>query len=195
MLLEFEPTAHIYRWAGRVVPHVTGVLDGLTDYSRVKPHHMQAARDKGNAVHKLVEFSAQGRSCDIPEWMEPVAVYWTRFVQDTGFAFIASEQRVYHPIYCYAGTLDLVCELPRTNLPGAGVLDVKRSFMGGATIGYQTAAYQHAYEASTGVKINWRAALRLREDSAYRLATYSDKGDFSKFLTCLAYARLKESCK
>jgi hypothetical protein len=191
----FEPIGHIYRCAGRVIPHVTGVLDGLTDYSMVVPHHMEIARQRGTAVHALVEFTAQGIPCDTPEWMTPVAEYWDQFCAESGFRMIASERRVYHPTYDYAGTLDLVCELPKTKLKGVGILDVKRSFMGGKTIGYQTAAYAEAYQAGGGEKINWRAALRLREDSPYRLATYPDKGDFSKFLTCLAYMRLKESCK
>lgn len=194
-MLTFDPGPHVYRLDGRVIPHVTGVLSILSDFSMVKPDVLENARQKGVAVHKLVEMRAQGIDCTLPAWMQRVDDYWKQFCAETGFKLIASEQRVFHPKYQYAGTLDLVCELPGTNNKGAGIIDVKRSFMSGRAIGLQTAAYQHAYEAGGGTKINWRAALRLREDGPYRLAPYNEQGDFSQFIACLAVARIKEQLK
>src|SRR5262245_19286832 len=136
----FEPETHTYRRAGRIVPHVTGILAPLMDFSMVSPQRLETARQKGTAVHRLVELCAKGVECELPDWMQSVSVYWQQFIRDTGFRMITSEQVVYHPTFDYAGTLDLVCELPNTRLKGPGVLDVKRSFIGGAVIGYQTAA-------------------------------------------------------
>jgi hypothetical protein len=136
---------------------------------------------------------------DLPEWMLPVLVEWRKFKRETGFMMVESEKRVYHPTYKYAGTLDLFGEL--THADCFAFIDVKRSFMAGKAIGMQIAAYQYAYMFNGAVaemKVARKArrfALRLREDTPYRMQEYEDKGDFQDFLTCLDFKRLQERMK
>lgn len=188
-MLTFDEPSHTYCWDGNRVPHVTGVLAPLTDYSMVPPATLELARQKGVAVHKMCEQWAKGELDygKLPEWMFPVLDWWLQFVNDTGFVFIASERKVFHPMYRYAGTLDFRCLLPKTKLQGEGILDVKRSFMAGGAIGLQTAAYGAAddTQAPRSNRINWRAALRLREDAPPRLQIYEDRNDFNVFLAAL----------
>lgn len=198
LVLTFNEAEHRYFWNGKPVPNVTRVLAPLTDYSMVSADTLELARQKGVAVHKMVELWAKG-ALDVdtlPDWMKPVYAHWLKFVDDTGFEVIASERRVYHPIYRYAGTLDLRGRMTRSKLRGEGILDVKRSFMAGDVIGLQTVAYEAADEASNKCeRTQWRAALRLREDGPYRLETYDDKSDFNVFLSLLTIHNWKEARK
>lgn len=184
--LHFDEATHTYRYRGDVVPNVTRVLSGLTDYSQIPPDTLEVARQKGVAVHKMVELHAKGDLDEetLPEWMRPVFARWLAFLSDTGFQVLQSEQRVYSKEYRYAGTLDLFGLIRGKET----LIDLKRSLMGGRVIGLQLAAYAHALAA---VPVQ-RYALRLNEAGPYRLEPYTDPNDFRDFLTCLAHYRLKE---
>lgn len=186
-MLTFDETKHEYQWDGEIVPNVTRVLAPLTDYSMVPPATLDLARQRGVAVHRMVELDANGDLDEValPEWMRPVLAYWREFVAMTDFKILASERRVYHQ-FGFAGTLDLRATM--RGRPGQGIVDIKRSFMGGRVIGLQTAAYAAADDWGIKKKadcIQWRAALRLREDSPPRLQHYEDKNDFNVFLAAL----------
>jgi len=187
-VLTFDEARHEYRFSGAVVPHVTGVLKPLTDYGRVDPDKLEIARQKGVAVHSMVELDAKNELGDLPDWMVPVYDYWLQIKQQMGLEIIASERKVYHSTYGYAGTLDLQVFAHNTKLKGPGIIDVKRSFMAGQAIALQTAAYAAACDHESKVpadRIQWRAALRLREDMPPRLETYDNRNDINVFIACL----------
>lgn len=190
-MLTLDEATHTYTYNGVVVPSVTQVLKPLTNYDMIPADKMEIARQKGTAVHKMVELHANG-DLDVdtlPDWMRPVLAQWEKFVGDTGFEIIFSEHRVYHPTYGYAGTLDLYGQMR-----GVGALiDIKRSFFAGPVIGYQLAGYRSALYASekVGIKAK-RYALRLNENGHYRLEPFTDNCDFNNFVTCLAFHRLQE---
>lgn len=187
-MLTFDPEHHEYTWNGVAVPHVTAVLKPLTDYSMVPPDKLEAARQKGVAVHAMVEHDCKGTLGDLPEWMVPVYDYWLRVKKDMGLEIIKSERQVFHPVYGYAGTLDLECIATKTKLKGVGIIDVKRSFFGGKAIGLQTAAYAGACDhgkKKQSDRVQWRAALRLREDMKPAFQYYDDRADFSVFAALL----------
>lgn len=201
-MLTFDEAAHRYYWNGAPVPNVTGIIAPLTSYAMVPADALELARQKGTHVHKMVELWAAGDldEAALPDWMRPVYEWWLKFVADSGIEIIASERKVYHPAYRYAGTLDLKCRL--RGFSGIGIVDVKRSFLAGGAIGLQTAAYQEA--ENHGVKlradrVHWRAALRLREDAPYRLINDRDdpdvfgKDDFQVFAAQLILNRWKET--
>lgn len=183
-MLEFDPVAHRYTFEGKHVPNVTSVLSPLTSYAMVNPGKLEVARQKGVAIHKMVELHSSNDLDEesLPEWMRPALEQWKKFVSESGFEIKHSETRVFHPVYKYAGTMDL-CGYMRGE---TAYVDVKRSFLAGAAIGYQLAAYAEAH----GGKTYKRFALRLREDGAYRLEPFTDKQDFTHFLTCLTFHRL-----
>jgi hypothetical protein len=191
-MLTFDEPSHTYFWQGKPVPNVTRVLQPLVDLSRIPAAALEIARQKGEHVHKMVELHATGdlEEHSLPEWMRPVYEEWLRFVSETGFEVIYSERRLYHPLYGYATTPDLKARIRAQE--GPGIIEIKRSFLAGDVIGFQTAAQAEADKAnSTGEKIRWRATLKLHEDHRYRLEPLENKNDFSHFLTCLAFHNLK----
>jgi len=197
MSLTFDEAEHKYYFQGKPVPNVTGVLSPLTNYSMIAPSVLEIARQKGQATHKMVELDCKNELDEegLPEWMQPVLLQWRKFQKETGFKMIASEAKVYHPVYRYAGTLDLYGRLYHSG--DMAFIDVKRSFLAGACIGMQIAAYQAAYswqDKNDSARDAKRFALRLNEKERYRMGEYTSKNDFQDFLTCLNFYRLKEIC-
>lgn len=199
-MLAFDEAKHEYRWNGAVVPHVTGVIAPFVNYSMVPRDTLELARQKGQHVHRMVELHAQGKLDEdsLPDWMRPILAQWLKFVADTGFIVLATERRVYHPQYDYAGTLDLRGIMRNhAKYRGHGILDIKRSFMAGPITGLQTAAYAEADDINPDPpgwheRVAWRGALKLNENGPYRFEPFEKKSDFSEFLVCLTYQRLKE---
>jgi hypothetical protein len=196
-MLSFDEAKHEYKWQGSVVPHVTGILAPLISYSMVPRDTLELARQKGQHVHKMVELDALGKlDLDaLPAWMRPIHTQWRKFVEDTGFIVLATERKVFHPAYNYAGMLDLRGIMHNhQKYCGHGILDIKRSFMAGGVTGLQTAAYAEADDAGKewDQTVSWRGALKLNENGPYRFEAFDKKSDFSEFLVCLTYARIKE---
>lgn len=193
-MLTFDAAAHEYRWNGRLVPNVTRVLQPLTDLGRIPADALEIARQKGVAVHRMVDLDFLGDLDEdrLPEWMRPVLDTWRKFVAESGFRTVVSEHRVYHSTYGYAGTLDRYGELVHAG--AFAFIDVKRSFLAGNVIGMQLIAYQRAYidqEKDRNAKKALRYALRLNENAPYRLEPYTDEDQFQDFLACLTYLRVR----
>lgn len=199
LMLAFDAEKHEYRWSGQPVPHVTGILAPLIDFSMIDPVVLERARELGQRTHKLIELECKtAGGIDItkldPFW-QPYLTAFRAFVAETGFKLQHSERPVFHKVYGYAGTLDLEGEL----FSDDAIIDVKKSFAGGAVIGLQVAAYREARNAERpgeGVrrKIKRCFALRLKPGStpAYQLREFTDEADFGVFLGLLKVQRWKE---
>lgn len=190
-MLTFDEKSHKYWWNDKPVINVTRVLEPLTDYSMIPSDKLETARQKGVAVHKMVELDCKGDLDEeaLPDWMRPALAQWRKFVGDTNFEMLESERRVFHPTYEYAGTLDLLGLMHGDYV----LIDIKRSFFAGPVIGLQTAAYREAYGTQEkGAKTAKRYALRLNETGPYRLEPFEDKSDFGTFLSLLTIKRWKE---
>lgn len=194
-MLVFDEATHTYTYNGAVVPSVTQVLKPLTNYGMIPADKLEIARQKGVAVHKMVELHAKG-DLDVetlPDWMRPVLANWEQFVADTGFEVINSEMQVYNQVYGYAGTFDLYGRMRE----GDALIDVKRSLFAGPVIGLQLAGYEAAMVGSlkrVGVKFGpvKRYALKLNENGPYRLEPFTNKTDLGDFITAVAFHKLKE---
>lgn len=188
-LLEFDEPSHTYRVGGLVVPSVTQVLRPLIDLSGIPPAVLEAKRDLGTRVHAACQFDAEGDldEATVEDDVAPYLEAWRRFLADTGAVVMASERRVFHTLYRYAGTLDLELVIART----PWIVDIKTSIATPLSTGPQTAAY---LSARKGVVTNMRrAALRLRPDATYRFDQLQDADDWSVFLACLTLHRYRES--
>jgi hypothetical protein len=196
-VLEFDATKHEYTHAGRVVPGVTSILGGagLYDYSHIPSAALEIARQKGVAIHRTVELDCAGDLDEegLPDWLVPVLVRWREWRDAVGFSLLASECQVYHPVYGYAGTLDLVGML-RAKQDRLAIVDVKRSFGQGSVIGLQLAAYGQAYCVQRHLAPEFgRYALRLHESQPLKMEAYTSRHDFSIFLAALTLAKFKRS--
>lgn len=197
-MLTFDPEKHEYRWAGVVVPSVTQVLAPIVDLSHIPADALEIARQRGVAIHRTVELDVAGTLDEdaLPEWLLPVLANWRKFVADAGVTVIESERRVYHPLYRYAGTLDLLVDM--RHAATHAFIDVKRSFVAGEATGVQIAAYRDAYIAEIPygrpekrLRRAKRFALRLNENAPYRLDEFTDESHLNDFKTLLAYYNVK----
>lgn len=184
-MLQFDSDKHEYRFGGISVPGVTSILAPLVDYSMVNQELLERARLLGQAVHLTTELYDQDQ-LDF-DTLDPVLVpyldAWIRFRKEVDFQPIGIEQRVYHPSFRYAGTLD------RTGIvrDKMAVLDIKKMLVLGPVIGVQLAAYEKAVNVALPAdcknRIETRYALGLQADGTYRLQQYQDPADWSTFLS------------
>lgn len=200
-MLEFDEPTHTYRFDGKPVANVTRILASESPYGSLDPAMLEIARQKGKHVHKMIELDVAGTLDEgtLPDWMIPALVEWRRFRADTHFEVMFSEKKLFHPVFRYAGTLDLFGHLyPGTHVATPALIDLKRSFLAGHVTGLQTVAYLDAlaYDAdfeqlspaeqkriSTKTQ---RFAMRLREDGRYKLERFADPKDRTDFLAALA---------
>jgi len=192
--LHFEESSHTYTLNGRRVPSVTQVLDPLIVLDGIPWDVLEAARIFGNHVHLACHLYNLGTL----DWdsLDPVlASYvrgYVRFLTDTGFIVLASEERVASVKMGYAGTLDLFGRLDGE----AALIDAKRTVAVPRSVGPQTAGYEQAVREShpdavaqcaSGPgdgRIN-RYALHLRADGSWRLVPKTDPNDARVFLAAL----------
>lgn len=194
-MLTFRASDHRYFWNGKPVVNVTRALSLITNYDRIPAGILKHAQDEGIAIHRTVELYCKGDLDEdsLPEWLVPRLAAFKKFLAETGFAIEASEQRVYHERYGYAGQLDFVgtMQMPQgrkvRTMPA--IVDVKRSFFAGRAIGLQVAAYDAALPSE---RPRLRYALQLRADATYRFEPFNDPSDFPNFIACLSVWRLKE---
>lgn len=185
--LAFDEATHTYRWRGTVVPSVTQVLRPLIDLSGIPPAVLEAKRDLGSRVHAACQYDAEGdlNEASVEDDVAPYLEAWRRFLADTGAVVLASEQRVFSPLYRYAGTLDLELDIKG----GLWIVDIKTSIATPLSTGPQTAAYAAARNEPS----RRRAALRLRPDGTYRFDQLQAPDDWSVFLACLTLHRYRET--
>lgn len=197
-MLTLDEASHTYTWDSKPVPSVTQILgaSGLVDYSMIPPAALEKARQEGKATHRLVELDCAGTLdvAGLPEWMKPVYKAWREFKDTSGFVPILSEHQGYNNKLHYAGTLDLLCNLPYLKgWEGNILIDVKRSLYAGPVIGLQLSAYEMILASDKAMpKVDRRGALRLNKDGKFRIEPYDDRSDAAMFLSLLNIQRWRE---
>lgn len=95
--LTFDPVAHAYFLDGERVPSVTQILQraGLIDFSKIPAAILNAARDRGAAVHAAVHFYNEGDldaafADEFPAYA-PYVEAWVRFLDESGFEFATAD--------------------------------------------------------------------------------------------------------
>jgi hypothetical protein len=182
--LDFDEATHTYRLDGRVIPHVTGVLSSLTDYSHIPQEVLRRAQDEGRAIHAMVELDIRGElDVDgLPLWLAPRYAAWCKFKRETEFEPIVAEYRMACPRLRVGGTLDIVGYVHGERR----LIDAKRSLYAGRAIGYQLAAYKMLWEREFPLqRIRRRHALVLNDNGTYRFPEFTDPNDEAVFLACL----------
>lgn len=188
-MLTLDPIPHQYYWNGSRCPNVTRILDPLTDYSMIPRATLEKAQQEGKDNHRMVSLHCKGDLDEetLPQWLEPKLRGLKKFIADTGFQMLASEEMMYSPTYQIAGTLDIAG--PMRSRPGCALIDVKRSLYAGRAIGLQLSAYAALWdETHPENRITNRYALVLK-DGTYQLTEFNDPRDRSVFLAALSMYR------
>lgn len=138
-------------------------VDGVLECAKDRIYRTKdEAADAGNAAHRLIAELLQGGDPDIPEELVPAVYGALEMVSDYRLTIEATEYPVWHPIYAYAGTVDLVARDADGRLV---VVDWKRSKGVYDEHAYQVAAYAVATEALTGEDVAAAYVVRLPKES------------------------------
>jgi len=103
-----------------------------------------AAANRGTAVHLLAEKLVAGHKVDVPDELAGHVDSYVRFLDDFDVQPIITEGVILNRSHRYAGTLDLICDIP-TFKAGPLICDVKTSRSGvWPDNALQIAAYRYA---------------------------------------------------
>lgn len=193
--LNFDEKSHTYYIGDNVVPNVTSAI-GLfaSNYANIPLHVLEKAAERGKLIHLATEYDDRDELDydSLPCHLKPYVDAWRRFRKETGFHPTVIENRVYHPLHKYAGTLDRIGILKRSKV----LIDIKTGSALKATTGPQTAAYEAAYRYESDGN-NYGAPLprygcELHSDGSYQLKEFNDPNDLPAFLASLTLLRWRE---
>lgn len=195
--LAFDEAAHEYRWRGAVMPGVTTVLQDAGFYNFGPDRDaLRVALERGRVVHKLTELDDNGTLDE--DSVDPALVgylaAWRLFRSEKHFIPSATEARVVHAYYKYAGTLDATGEMDDLRGRRHKVILDKKTGAEQRTTGYQTAAYLAALFDQCRLSKAARYGVYLQANGKYELVPYTNDGDLGVFLaalTCYNVRRMK----
>ena len=184
--LTFDPVEHRYALNGKPVPNVTSILDslGFGDFGRVSPGVMEAARARGEDVHSACELLDKGILdwTTVSEEISGYVIAYQKFKHEFNPELLAIEERVYHPTYRFAGTLDRVWRI-------RGDIDLTDIKAGTEQAAHpmQTAAYRLAWDSGhpPSLAVKRRHALYLRSSGTFDYRLHNGVSDGAAFLAAL----------
>jgi hypothetical protein len=151
-----------------LLPRVSEILRAVglaPDFSDIPPAALEAARDRGIAVHRYLEALHYAYATDMeipPAYMGYVSAY-EKFLAESGHEPIHSEITLTHPTWLYQGTLDRMGWLNGRR----ALLDWKTGVVG-ATARYQLAAYVDLWNARyPDERVELAATVQLMPDGRY----------------------------
>lgn len=159
--LEFDDEAHGYIVNGIITPSVSSILKRkFDDYVDVPFKILEAAADKGTAMHKAIEvYEKTGKESDLQEFHNYLFLKKYFKIENVENELPVAYFEDGLPVF--AGTIDQVCEID-------GVLainDFKRvSAPNKEKIAYQVNLYRLAYNQTFGVEIEALSFMQLREN-------------------------------
>lgn len=154
----------------------------------------ETSRSRGTAVHAEIANIARGfepfsfLDPDLTGWVQS-GIDFLAMLRSEGFEIVAVEKMHYHPLYKFAGEIDLLARKDAREY----LYDFKTGKAAKATR-FQLAAYSMLLQTSND-KLIKRAAVELQEDgSRARIIEYNSTDNFhdgNRFLSYLNTARDK----
>ncbi|MCL1986708.1 MAG: hypothetical protein FWG64_01885 [Firmicutes bacterium] len=198
--LTFDEHRHIYKLNGAIIPSVTQMMRPLSNayYGTIDKEILQKAANRGTAVHQAIENFLLYEIDDIePEYEN----YYNAFkkwpvvnnpqVIRLSDGQVATENRVYHKIFRYAGTADLICEIDDK----ITLIDFKTSAsIVDMLVKIQLAAYSHAYK-SHGYEIEQQAIVHLKKDGTQKMLFYGNELTNTEFEVITALLQIQNYLK
>jgi hypothetical protein len=169
--LKFDGHAHAYALEDVQIPSVTKVMRPLTDsyYGGIDGDVLAAAARRGKTVHQSIENHLRYGIDDVPPEHEGYYRAYKAWQGEKKPLLLETESRVYHRIYRYAGTADLIC------LMEDGVLfcvDFKTSAqIAEMLVRVQLEAYSRAY-GSHDFRCDAKAVVHLQKDGRWSMKTF-----------------------
>jgi len=171
--LTFDENKHIYKLNGAVIPSVTNIMQPLSQsyYGGIDEDILETAAKRGRTVHQSIENFLKFGIDDIPSEHEGYYKAFKTWWKDKSPTLIATESRVYHKVYRYAGTADLSCIVDGTDV----CVDFKTSAQIVEMLArVQLEAYSKAYE-SHDARPAGKAIVHLQKDGEYKMVSYQSR--------------------
>lgn len=158
--LEFDDEAHRYIVNGIITPSVSSILKRkFDDYVDVPFKILEAAADKGTAMHKAIEvYEKTGKESDLQEFRNYLFLKKYFKIENVENELPVAYFEDGLPVF--AGTIDQVCRID--GVPA--INDFKRvSAPNKEKITYQVNLYRLAYNQTFGVEVKALSFMQLRE--------------------------------
>lgn len=172
--IEFNEKDHIYTKNGIVLPSVTQIMQPLYEavYGKADMNASDNGKSKGKEIHRAIDDYCEFGMIDISEEYRPYLDNFIRYIDEHQYEIVASEVMLYHPVYNYAGTIDIIV----TDKKGEyGLIDNKTGDLQPKLHAVQLQAYTDMWSANKMPEIAFKVALGL-SDKGYKEHRY-DKYD------------------
>ena len=164
--LEFDEATHTYRLDGNVLPSVTTIMKPLSafEYRNVPESALEKAADRGTTVHNAIEIFIKYGIDDIPTEFRPYLDAFIDWWNEKKPVVIGSEIRLYHRMFRYCGTCDLLCLIDGKLI----LIDYKTTYaVMEKMCGVQLEGYAKAL-SSHGINVDEKRILHLKKDGKYK---------------------------
>lgn len=182
MPLVFHEETHQYFLGGKEIPSVSMLLEPLNKsvYQSIPRDILEAAADRGKAVHKATENIDAGLQFDFcEEWFGYIEAY-TNFKKEHSIKWFASEQMYASKKHKFAGTVDRIGMVDGN----FSILDIKTTATIHKTLVIpQLTFYEMLYDEEVGIdKIEKRYILQLQKKGTYILQEFEPNTKLTKAL-------------
>ena len=163
--LSFDEEKHVYTLGTKKLPSVTQIMDPLSKakYGGITQKVLEAAAFRGTAIHNSIENYIDFGIIDIDEEYKGYFNGFLKWNSDAHPEFFASEFRLYHKLFQYAGTLDILAKIGTDIV----LIDAKNTAqVVEMTCGVQLEAYAQALK-SHDIAIDKKLILQLKPDGTY----------------------------
>lgn len=181
--LVFYEKGHVYMLDGVELPSVSELCRFLTRevYKDAPRWAMEAAAERGTAVHKAAQQLDTAGTCEIEEEYLPYLRAYKAFLKAHKVEWSLIESPMHHPILSYAGTIDRY-----------GLVDGKwtlvelktSSVLQHVLVMAQTNLYRLML-IENGLPVEQIYALHLKKDGKYRYAPVQISEGLARSLLCL----------
>ena len=172
--IEFQESEHIYSKNGIVLPSVTQIMQPLYEqvYGKADSDASDNGKSKGKEIHRAIDDYCEFGMIDISEEYKPYLDNFIRYIDEHQYEVVASEVMLWHPVYGYAGKIDIIVRNPKGEFV---LIDNKTGDLQPKLHAVQLQAYTDMWSANKMPEIAFKVALGL-SDKGYKEHRY-DKYD------------------
>lgn len=172
--IEFNEKDHIYTKNGIVLPSVTQIMQPLYEqvYGKADSDASDNGKSKGKEIHRAIDDYCEFGMIDISEEYKPYLDNFIRYIDEHQYEVVASEVMLWHPVYGYAGKIDIIVRNPKGEFV---LIDNKTGDLQPKLHAVQLQAYTDMWLANKMPEIAFKVALGL-SDKGYKEHRY-DKYD------------------
>ena len=168
--LTFSSQDYIYKLNGKRIPAVSTILKPLSSafYGSIDEQALKTAAMRGTSIHECIEnyikYGFEESTVETKPYLMAFMDWWEKYDPKP----IKAEYRIYHPIFRYGGTIDLVCEIDGEII----VIDFKSAVSVVEMLTrIQLEAYTKALKAHK-IRADKKAILHLKPDGNYDFQPY-----------------------